>query len=65
MEPSIIDENTIDEKRKKNLSHSEKLKRDSQRWQRKRATIGKYMQEKFGLPAEGRNMELNIYPPEQ
>ena len=60
----IKDENTISGDRKKRASNP-KLKIDSQRWRRKRATIGKYLQEKFGMPVEGRGIELDINNPKR
>jgi hypothetical protein len=65
MELSIKDENTILGNKTKRSPNPDKLKRDSRRWQRKRATIGKYMQEKFGLPAAGRGIELDIHNPKR
>ncbi len=59
----IKDENTISGDRKKRSSNPDKRKRDSQRWQRKKATIGKYLQEKFGTPVEGSGIGLDIYDP--
>jgi hypothetical protein len=64
MEPSI-DENTISHRSEKRSSNTEKLNRDLQRWRRKRATIVKYMQEEFGLPATDKGIELDIYEPKR
>jgi len=61
MEPSINDGNAMSCNKKKRPKNSEKLNRDLQRWQRKRATIGKYTQEKLGFSVVGRSIELDIY----
>jgi hypothetical protein len=61
MEPSIKDQNTMPGNKKKRPKNSERLNRDLQRWQRKRATIGKYTQEKLGSSVVDRSIELDIY----
>jgi hypothetical protein len=65
MEPSIKGENDISGDRKKRSPDPEKKRRDLQRWQRRKETIGKYMQEKFGLPATVRGMELDVHKPKR
>lgn len=48
MKPYINDDNAISCNKKKRLRNPDKLNRDLRRWQRKNATIEKYMQEKLG-----------------
>jgi hypothetical protein len=57
MEPSIKSENCESNEPKRSAGSQE---RDLRRWQRKRETIEKYREEKFGVPETDRGVELSI-----
>jgi hypothetical protein len=61
MEPSIKSENCESNERKRKPDHTGRLERDLQRWQRKRATIEKYNEERFGVPETDSEIELSVY----
>ncbi|VVB62551.1 Uncharacterised protein [uncultured archaeon] len=61
METFIKSENCESNERRRKPDHTERLKRDLRRWQRKRATIEKYKEEKFGVPETGRGVELSVH----
>lgn len=59
MEPSIKDE-TCKSNERKRRHNTGSLERDLLRWQRKRATIEKFKEEKFGGPKTDRGVELSV-----
>jgi hypothetical protein len=61
MEPSIKRENCESNERKRKPDHPGRLERDLQRWQRKRATIEKYNEERFRVPETDREIELSVH----
>ena len=60
MEPSIKGENCKSNERQRKQDRTGRLKRDLQRWQRKRVTIEKYMEEKFGVPKTENGVKLSV-----
>jgi hypothetical protein len=61
MEPSIKGENCKSNERKRKQDRTGRLKRDLRRWQRKRVTIEKYKEEKFGVPKMDSGAELSVH----
>ena len=61
MEPSIKNENCESNEPKRRSDSTGRLERDLRRWQRKRATIEKFKEEKFGLPKTDRGVELSTH----
>jgi hypothetical protein len=61
MEPSIKGENCKSNERKRKQDRTGRLERDLRRWQRKRVTIEKYKEGKFGVPKTDRGVELSVH----
>jgi hypothetical protein len=61
MEPSIKSENCKSSESKQKPDRKGILERDLRRWQRKRATIEKYKEEKFGVPETDSGVGLSIH----
>ena len=61
MEPSIDGENCKLNERKRKQDGTGRLERDLRRWQRKRETIEKYKEEKFGGPKTDSGVELSVH----
>jgi hypothetical protein len=59
MEPSIKGENCKSHDRKHKPDHAGR-ERDLRRWQRRRATIEKYKEEKFSVPETDSGVGLSI-----
>jgi hypothetical protein len=61
MEPSIKNDIKKPIERQRRSDRTGRLKRDSLRWQRKRATIEKYEDEKFGVSEMNIGMGLQVH----
>ena len=61
MEPSINCKDCKLNERKRKRDSTGRVERDLQRWQRKRVTIEKYKEEKFGVPKTDRGVELRVH----
>jgi hypothetical protein len=61
MEPSIKNENCESNEPKRRSDSTGRLERDLRRWQRKRATIEKFKEEKFGLPNTDSGVDMSAH----
>jgi hypothetical protein len=61
MEQSIKNENCESNEAKRRSDRTRRQGRDLRRWQRKRETIEKFEEEKFGLPKTDRGVELSAH----
>jgi hypothetical protein len=61
MEPSLKDADCKSNERKRKLDPTGRRERDLRRWQRKRETIEKFEEKKFGVPKTDRGFELRVH----